>query len=139
MLLTLPRLILLLYIVTRIIQVDLKFPPKPIVSSAAKDLISQVLHLFHALWIFFLWTSLENSLSWFILLKHFFLSVFSFSSFKLTDAGQGFLWTTTVAQTPRTPLDCSECRALRYIQELVCLANYFLFLMEITRIAASSK
>lgn len=26
----------------RIVQVDLKFPPKPIVSSAAKDLISQV-------------------------------------------------------------------------------------------------
>lgn len=30
----------------RIVQVDLKFPPKPIVSSAAKDLISQVLFLF---------------------------------------------------------------------------------------------
>nr|ABK95325.1 unknown [Populus trichocarpa] len=27
----------------RIVQVDLKFPPKPIVSSAAKDLISQML------------------------------------------------------------------------------------------------
>ena len=31
-----------LYPVHRIVQVDLKFPPKPIVSSAAKDLISQV-------------------------------------------------------------------------------------------------
>ena len=27
----------------RIMQVDLKFPPRPIISSTAKDLISQVL------------------------------------------------------------------------------------------------
>ena len=31
-----------IYSLYRIVQVDLKFPPKPIVSSAAKDLISQV-------------------------------------------------------------------------------------------------
>jgi len=27
----------------RIVQVDLKFPPKPIISASAKDLISQVI------------------------------------------------------------------------------------------------
>lgn len=29
--------------ICRIVQVDLKFPPKPIISSTAKDLISKVL------------------------------------------------------------------------------------------------
>ena len=33
----------LLFSLCRIVQVDLKFPPRPIVSSAAKDLISQVI------------------------------------------------------------------------------------------------
>ena len=35
-------------IYNRIVQVDLKFPPKPIVSASAKDLISQV--LIYILW-----------------------------------------------------------------------------------------
>jgi hypothetical protein len=37
-------------------------------------------------------------------------------------------------------LDCSECRALRYIQKLECLVNYCVFLIvETIKIAASSK
>lgn len=55
-----------------------------------------------------------------ILPKHSFLTVFM-----PTDAGQGFLSTTTIAQTARTSLDCSECRAFRYIQGLICLYCVF--------------
>ena len=35
------------FIFSRIVQVDLKFPTKPIISSGAKDLISQVLFSLH--------------------------------------------------------------------------------------------
>jgi hypothetical protein len=83
--------IFLLYL-HRIIQVDLKFPPKPIVSSAAKDLISQVLHLFCALRIFCEALSIIFFSRYFI---HFCLNFFS-----LTDAGQGFLSKASIAQTP---------------------------------------
>lgn len=87
--------------------------------------ISQVLLLSCAQWIFcevlsrifFLFCIFIYSS---ILPKHSFLTVFM-----PTDAGQGFLSTTTIAQTARTSLDCSECRAFRYIQGLICLYCVF--------------
>ena len=83
----------------RIVQVDLKFPPKPIVSSAAKDLISQVL-FFCALLLNVILTSQVR--------KNRVTLLCSFCPL-ITDACQGFIRPLAPSQASRTSLDCSEC------------------------------
>lgn len=89
---------------SRIVQVDLKFPPKPIVSSTAKDLISQVLLSLHFQKRISLSTPLEQLQVSVICNADFFLLII--------DAGEGFFAAAPTTQAPWASLDRSECRSL---------------------------
>lgn len=94
-------------------KVDLKFPLKPFVSPAAKDLISQVscyclnffpyLDDYHKMVVFrFRWPEPLP-----VLTKIF-----------CADACKEFRTPAPTPQSPRAPVDCPECRPLRRVQRL---------------------
>lgn len=99
----------LLFCLCRIIQVDLKFPPKPIVSSAAKDLISQV---FFSTMLRTSSIQVVGSIQFLLQNKGLLVVMPCFCCLVNADACQGFFSPPTITQAFGASMDCSERGAI---------------------------
>lgn len=95
-------------------KVDLKFPTKPVVSSGAKDLISQVSESLPLIG-----GSSAPPPPLFFFLVVVLIDVTNSSAPICADAGEGLVSAPAAAQAPRAPVDRPERRAVGHLQELI--------------------